>query len=283
MKSISQWRKIQKKFLSLKNETPCNYCHLNGAFLRKHQNVYIDLRTMGIFLGFNTSLKCQNLEQSWQNEHPFAILSYLIFSRTKLWNNYFRHYRLNKNHLPSKCTVVRRKKIVYSQELWTFYAHLEPNTSVIPTLCPLAPNCVFCNERNLTVSYIWASWVAQWKKKKMPASAGEIEDHRPDSQVRKILWIRKWQPASIFLPGKFHGQKSLVGYSPWDGKESDRLSMHTCTYALYNISKTTLSIPATKEQKCFNSSHTEESRLRILTLGAPWHFHPPLAQVPHLW
>ena len=166
MKSISQWRKIQKKFLGLKNETPCNYCHLNGAFLRKHQNVYIDLRTMGIFLGFNTSLKCQKLEQSWQNEHPLAIFSYLIFSRTKLWNNYFRHYHLNKNHLPSKCTVIRHKKIVHSQELCTFYAHLEPNTSVISILCPLAPNCVFYNERNLTVSYIWASWVAQWKKKK---------------------------------------------------------------------------------------------------------------------
>ena len=32
---------------------------------------------------------------------------------------------------------------------------------------------------------------------------------------------RKWQPASVFLPGKFHGQKSLVGYSPWGRKESD--------------------------------------------------------------
>ena len=28
-------------------------------------------------------------------------------------------------------------------------------------------------------------------------------------------WRRKWQPTPIFLPGKFHGQRSLVGYSPW--------------------------------------------------------------------
>ena len=27
---------------------------------------------------------------------------------------------------------------------------------------------------------------------------------------------RKWQPTPGFLPGKSHGQKSLVGYSPWD-------------------------------------------------------------------
>ena len=33
--------------------------------------------------------------------------------------------------------------------------------------------------------------------------------------VRKIPWSRKWQPTSVFMPGKFHGQRSLVGYSPW--------------------------------------------------------------------
>ena len=26
---------------------------------------------------------------------------------------------------------------------------------------------------------------------------------------------------SVFLPGEFHGQRSLIGYSPWGGKESD--------------------------------------------------------------
>ena len=29
------------------------------------------------------------------------------------------------------------------------------------------------------------------------------------------------QPTLVFLPGKFHGQRSLVGYSPWGHKESD--------------------------------------------------------------
>ena len=28
---------------------------------------------------------------------------------------------------------------------------------------------------------------------------------------------------SVFLPGKFHGQRSLVDYSPWGGKESDTI------------------------------------------------------------
>ena len=34
-------------------------------------------------------------------------------------------------------------------------------------------------------------------------------------------WRRKWQPTPVFLPGKFHGQRSLVGYSPWGHKELD--------------------------------------------------------------
>ena len=35
----------------------------------------------------------------------------------------------------------------------------------------------------------------------------------------KIPWRRKWKPTPVFLPGKFHGQRGLVGYSPWGCKE----------------------------------------------------------------
>ena len=58
-----------------------------------------------------------------------------------------------------------------------------------------------------------------------------------DPWVRKIPWSRKWQPTLIFLPGKFYGQRSLVGYSPWGRKESDtaaksqtQLSAHSHTH-----------------------------------------------------
>ena len=33
------------------------------------------------------------------------------------------------------------------------------------------------------------------------------------SWVEKIPWRREWQPTPVFLPGEFHGQKSLVGYT----------------------------------------------------------------------
>ena len=39
----------------------------------------------------------------------------------------------------------------------------------------------------------------------------------------KILWRRARQPTPGFLPGEPHGQRSWVGYSPWDHKELDTL------------------------------------------------------------
>ena len=35
----------------------------------------------------------------------------------------------------------------------------------------------------------------------------------------RFPWRREWQPTPVFLPGEFHGQRILVGYSPWGHKE----------------------------------------------------------------
>ena len=43
---------------------------------------------------------------------------------------------------------------------------------------------------------------------------------------------RKWQPIPVFLPGGFHGQRRLAGYSPWDRKESDTTEQLTLSYLL---------------------------------------------------
>ena len=47
--------------------------------------------------------------------------------------------------------------------------------------------------------------------KNLPA----IQETCVDPWVRKIPCWKKWQPTSVFLLGKSHGQRSLVGYSPW--------------------------------------------------------------------
>ena len=44
--------------------------------------------------------------------------------------------------------------------------------------------------------------------KSPPANAGDTADARFDPWAGKILWRRKWQPAPLFLPGKFHGPRS---------------------------------------------------------------------------
>ena len=51
-----------------------------------------------------------------------------------------------------------------------------------------------------------------------------------DPWVRKIPWRRTWQPTPIFSPGESHTQRSLVGYSPWGRKGSDRTE-HMRKYA----------------------------------------------------
>ena len=45
--------------------------------------------------------------------------------------------------------------------------------------------------------------------------------HRFNPWIRKLPWRRGWQPTPAFLPGESHGQRRLVGYSPWGHKESD--------------------------------------------------------------
>ena len=50
-----------------------------------------------------------------------------------------------------------------------------------------------------------------------------LQGRRPgfDPWVGKVPWRRKRQLTPVLLPGKFHGRRSLVGYSPWGCKESD--------------------------------------------------------------
>ena len=52
-------------------------------------------------------------------------------------------------------------------------------------------------------------------------SAWQCKRHGFNPRVEKVPWRRKWQPTPGFLPGKPHGQRNLVGYSPRGHKESD--------------------------------------------------------------
>ena len=61
--------------------------------------------------------------------------------------------------------------------------------------------------------------------------------------VGKIPWRRKWQSTPGLLPGKSHGQRSLVGHSPWGRKELDmteRLQFHFVVLSAGGIHSTLL-------------------------------------------
>ena len=45
-----------------------------------------------------------------------------------------------------------------------------------------------------------------------------------------LLWRRQWQPTPVLLPGKSHGPRSLVGYSPRGRKELDTTEQLTFTF-----------------------------------------------------
>ena len=53
------------------------------------------------------------------------------------------------------------------------------------------------------------------------ASACNAGDPGSIPGLGRFPWRRKWQPTPVFLPAEFHGQRSLVGFSPRGCKELD--------------------------------------------------------------
>ena len=71
---------------------------------------------------------------------------------------------------------------------------------------------------------------------------------RFDPWVGKISWRRKWQPTPVFLPGKSHGRRSLVGYCPWSRRESDTTEQLHFHFSL-----------SSSGPRCVRTLHYEES------------------------
>ena len=71
------------------------------------------------------------------------------------------------------------------------------------------------NEHNKYTSYAMPWWL---RGKKSACNAGNAGSN---PGFGKIPWGRKWQPTLVSLPGKPHGQRSLVGYGPWGRQEWD--------------------------------------------------------------
>ena len=87
--------------------------------------------------------------------------------------------------------------------------------------------------------------------------------------IGKIPWRKAWQPTSVFLPGESHGQRSLVGYSPWGHKESDVTEQLSTAQHMQSTSCETLGW----------MKHKLESRLQgEISITSDMQMAPPLWQ-----
>ena len=101
-------------------------------------------------------------------------------------------------------------------------------------------------QQSVYMAFLWASFFfltfyfileSSWLTELLGSSAGKESTCQCrrckrcgfNPWVRMIPWRRKWQPTPVFLPGKFHRQRSLAGYSPWLCKESDTTEC-SCTH-----------------------------------------------------
>ena len=79
------------------------------------------------------------------------------------------------------------------------------------------------------VCFLWASRVAQTARNLLALQETWVRSLGRDP------WRRDWLPASVFLPGEFHGLRSLGGYSPWGCKESDTTELLTQQHASFKL------------------------------------------------
>ena len=74
----------------------------------------------------------------------------------------------------------------------------------------------------MIIKAVWTSQVALVVKN-LPAKARDTRDACSTPALGRSPRGGKWQPISVFLPGKSHGQRRLAGYSPQGSKELDRI------------------------------------------------------------
>ena len=66
---------------------------------------------------------------------------------------------------------------------------------------------------------------------KNPPASAEMKETRVRFLGQEDPWSRKWQPTQVLLPGKFHGQRSLVGYRLGGYEQSDMTELLSTQHA----------------------------------------------------
>ena len=113
-------------------------------------------------------------------------------------------------------------------------------------------------QRSNSVVEIGVPWWLRWWRICLQCSIPGF-----DFWVRKIPWSREWQPTPVFLPGELHGQRSLAGYSPCDGKEADMTELLPLPH--FSVWRGTFFFLST-HVIAFNSHHSP----RVSLTAWPW-------------
>ena len=139
-------------------------------------------------------------------------------------------------------------------------------------------------------SNVWQNSL-QKKKKRVHLQCKRHRRCGFDSWVGKIPWRRKWQPTPVFLPGKFHGQRSLAGYSLWGRKRVGHDWAYTYVYIrnlerIYVLFK--FNVPTLLYQngggRIFKSEwhhHTPYGKISSHLLGFALNMHKRLCKSQH--
>jgi len=101
--------------------------------------------------------------------------------------------------------------------------------------------------------------------------------HRFHPWVGKIPWRRKQQPTSVFLPGKSHGQMSLMGCSPWGHKRlghnlATKPQEHVCLPLTYpvNWSESSWMVSYSLTASCIQSDCIRPKSSSVPTILSIW-------------
>ena len=118
---------------------------------------------------------------------------------------------------------------------------------------------------------LWVEWLHRLRRLLDPCLNDRLEDgsvvKNPLANVGdtgsipesgRFPWRRKWQPTTVFLPGKFHRQQSLAGNSPWGHKKSDMTkharTQHTYIPSLVSLPSSFSSSPSRSSQSSKNTA-----------------------------
>ena len=112
--------------------------------------------------------------------------------------------------------------------------------------------------------------------KKLPAEAGRARDTGLIPGLGRVPEVGNGrQPTPVFLPGKFHGQRSRAGYNPWGHESQTQLSDWVCARTHAHTHTHTHTHTECLLNFLFPTSLTN---IRLRTLNP---IYEPLC--PHLW